>query len=88
MSLKTQTHFNTICKVWVITPHGARQQCDSNTALTTPYAHAVHSQHASETAYHPYTHIVPSRHASDAAYHPSAHIVPSQHASDAALTLA
>ncbi|MBW0484834.1 hypothetical protein O181_024549 [Austropuccinia psidii MF-1] len=26
MSLKTQTHFNTICNVWVITPHGATQQ--------------------------------------------------------------
>ncbi|MBW0591090.1 hypothetical protein O181_130805 [Austropuccinia psidii MF-1] len=26
MSLKAQTHFHTICKIWVITPHGARQQ--------------------------------------------------------------
>ncbi|MBW0500136.1 hypothetical protein O181_039851 [Austropuccinia psidii MF-1] len=26
MSLKAQTHFNTIRKVWVITPHGARKQ--------------------------------------------------------------
>ncbi|MBW0531358.1 hypothetical protein O181_071073 [Austropuccinia psidii MF-1] len=26
MSLKAQTHFNTICNVWVITPHGATQQ--------------------------------------------------------------
>ncbi|MBW0462276.1 hypothetical protein O181_001991 [Austropuccinia psidii MF-1] len=26
MSLKAQTHFNTICKVQVITPHGARQK--------------------------------------------------------------
>ncbi|MBW0494441.1 hypothetical protein O181_034156 [Austropuccinia psidii MF-1] len=26
MSLKAQTHFNTICKVWVITPHGERKQ--------------------------------------------------------------
>ncbi|MBW0533054.1 hypothetical protein O181_072769 [Austropuccinia psidii MF-1] len=25
-SLKAQTHFNTTCKVWVITPHGATQQ--------------------------------------------------------------
>ncbi|MBW0505797.1 hypothetical protein O181_045512 [Austropuccinia psidii MF-1] len=26
MSLKAQTHFYTICNVWVITPHGATQQ--------------------------------------------------------------
>ncbi|MBW0587034.1 hypothetical protein O181_126749 [Austropuccinia psidii MF-1] len=26
VSLKAQTHINTICKVWVITPHGASQQ--------------------------------------------------------------
>ncbi|MBW0537320.1 hypothetical protein O181_077035 [Austropuccinia psidii MF-1] len=26
MSLKAKTHINAICEVWVITPHGARQQ--------------------------------------------------------------
>ncbi|MBW0494659.1 hypothetical protein O181_034374 [Austropuccinia psidii MF-1] len=26
MSLKAQTHLNTICNVWVLTPHGATQQ--------------------------------------------------------------
>ncbi|MBW0527236.1 hypothetical protein O181_066951 [Austropuccinia psidii MF-1] len=28
--------FNTMRKVWVITPHGARQQCDSDTAPPSP----------------------------------------------------
>ncbi|MBW0582715.1 hypothetical protein O181_122430 [Austropuccinia psidii MF-1] len=89
MSLKAQTHFNTIRNVRMRLRH-----CPPISVLTTPYAlkpcpyHpyacVVPSQHASDTAYHPYAHRVPSRHASDTAYHPYAHGVPSRHAPNTA----
>ncbi|MBW0498854.1 hypothetical protein O181_038569 [Austropuccinia psidii MF-1] len=110
MSLKAQTHFNTICNVWVISPHWLppprRLAClrartslqmrlqhwppsPSSPLLTLshpchyhPYACAVPSRHASNTAYHPYTHGVPSQHAPNTAYHPYARGVPSQHSPD------
>ncbi|MBW0550629.1 hypothetical protein O181_090344 [Austropuccinia psidii MF-1] len=54
MSLKAQTHFNTICNVWVITPDGTTQHILMRpnpppdepptlppiSALTNPYAYA------------------------------------------------
>ncbi|MBW0551904.1 hypothetical protein O181_091619 [Austropuccinia psidii MF-1] len=87
MTLKAQTHFQTICNVWVITPHGATQKFCMlilvHESLLAP------SQNASDSAYHPYARIalptclrrslpslcswMPARHASDASYHLYAH---------------
>ncbi|MBW0553463.1 hypothetical protein O181_093178 [Austropuccinia psidii MF-1] len=95
ISLKAQTHFHTICNVWVITPHSPTQQfgmrifVHEKTSAPAPGT----SSYASNTTltplilcapYHAYARGVPSRHAYDAAYHPYACIVPARHASNAA----
>ncbi|MBW0521685.1 hypothetical protein O181_061400 [Austropuccinia psidii MF-1] len=90
MSLKAQTHFNTICNVWVISPHWLTHPhliCPKASHAYTPapdtayhpYARGVPSQHAPDTA-DPYTCVVPSPHAPDITYHPYACEVPSRHA--------
>ncbi|MBW0493472.1 hypothetical protein O181_033187 [Austropuccinia psidii MF-1] len=83
MSLKAQTHFNTIRNVRVISPHclppPQRLACLSpRTALQMRLRHCPPSQSSPVLTlshpcpYHPYTCVVPSRHASDTAYHPYA----------------
>ncbi|MBW0587678.1 hypothetical protein O181_127393 [Austropuccinia psidii MF-1] len=93
MSLKAQTHFNTIRNVWVISPHWlvhphlilpnashayAAALPSRSDSNTTPHLHPHHSLH-----FHP---PLPSlclrgapQHASDTASHPYACVVPSQH---------
>ncbi|MBW0481094.1 hypothetical protein O181_020809 [Austropuccinia psidii MF-1] len=99
MSLKAQTHFNTICNFWVISPHWLPPpRCVAYLcARTAPHLCPHHSlcfhtptltiltcsQHAPDTAYHPYACRAPSRHAPDTTY-PYACVVPSRHASNTA----
>ncbi|MBW0562264.1 hypothetical protein O181_101979 [Austropuccinia psidii MF-1] len=92
MSLIAQTHFKTICNVWVITPHGATSRPSSHASDATltrpyttyhPYARGMLSQHSSDAAYHHYAFIVATQHASNSAYHPYACSAP-RHAFDAA----
>ncbi|MBW0479928.1 hypothetical protein O181_019643 [Austropuccinia psidii MF-1] len=77
MSLKTQTHFNTIHNVRMRLRHFPPISVLATPHPFTPrpyhlYAHVVPSQHASDTASHPYACVVPSPHAPDTAYHPYA----------------
>ncbi|MBW0555521.1 hypothetical protein O181_095236 [Austropuccinia psidii MF-1] len=87
MSLKAQTHFNNICNVWVLTPHGATQHLQSLRscgALKLCLGRCPHPRLILSAVYHPYARGMPSQHASDAAYRPYARGMPSQHASNAA----
>ncbi|MBW0546987.1 hypothetical protein O181_086702 [Austropuccinia psidii MF-1] len=89
ISLKAQTHFSTICNVWVISPHWLTPpQClaclRARTALQmrlrqcppSPSSPLLTLSHP--RPYHPYTCGVPSQHAPDTTY-PYAFVVPSQH---------
>ncbi|MBW0529304.1 hypothetical protein O181_069019 [Austropuccinia psidii MF-1] len=100
MSLKAQTHFNTICNVWVISPHWLAHPHLIRPNSSHAYVPAPPSRCDSDTAppspssplltlshpcpSHLYAHVVPSQHASDTASHPYACVVPSRHAPDTA----
>ncbi|MBW0564033.1 hypothetical protein O181_103748 [Austropuccinia psidii MF-1] len=84
MSLKAQTHFNTIRNIWVISPHLLLPpQCLAclrvRTALQMRLQHCPPSPSSHPRPYHPYACVVPSQHASDTAYHPYTRGVPSRH---------
>ncbi|MBW0485119.1 hypothetical protein O181_024834 [Austropuccinia psidii MF-1] len=88
ISLKAQTHFNTICNVWVISPPQRLAFLHARTALqmrlrhcppifilTTPYAFTPPPLPSLRLR-------MPSRHACNNAYHPYHCVVPSRHASN------
>ncbi|MBW0591875.1 hypothetical protein O181_131590 [Austropuccinia psidii MF-1] len=92
MSLKAQTHFNTICNVWVISTHWLlppqRLAClRACTALHVRLQHCPPSLSSPLLTlshpfpYHPYARRVPSQHAPNTTY-PYACVVPSLHASN------
>ncbi|MBW0508986.1 hypothetical protein O181_048701 [Austropuccinia psidii MF-1] len=93
MSLKAQTHFNTIHNVWVITPHGATQHaphlhphhslCFRTPASSSPWLTILKLLQGPQVR-PPTPPSPPLRLVAPAAYHPYACGVHSQHASNAA----